>query len=335
MLNTTKIPLVSSEISGIWNSYVGETLLLCKFKYFLNRVEDTEIKDILQYSLDLCNQRIEKLTNILNQEKLPVPEGLKDTDININAPRLFSDTFYLHYISYASRVALQNYTINLSQTARSDIREYFAECIQQYIDLYNRAVELELSKSIFIKTPHVETPKKIEYVKNESFMMNWFGEKRALLTGEITHLFSISFASLIREALLTAFAQVCEDKRISSYILRGKDLAAKQTSMLNSILEDEDIPTPSTSDSYVTDSKIAPFSEKLMLNKILIICSAKINSIGIALSDAKRNDLQTTYLKFINELIKYSKDGLDIMIHNGWFEQPPQAIRHKNLVGAK
>lgn len=335
MSNITQIPLVSSEITGIWNSYMGESLLLCKFKYFLNRVEDTETQNILQYSLDLCNQRIEILTNLFNQEKLPTPEGFKEKDVNINAPRLFTDTFYLHYLSYTSRVAMKNYTMTLSQTARSDIRDYFSKCIQEYVDLYNRAAELKLSKGIFIRAPHVEVPKRVQYVKSEGFLIDWFGKKRALLTGEITHIFSINFASITRKALLVGFDQVCRDKKISNYILRGVDLATKQTDVLNSILEDEGIPTASSSDSYVTDSTITPFSEKLILNKIMIICSAKISSIGIALADTRRSDLQTIYTKLTDELMKYSKDGLDIMIHNGWLEQPPQSIRHENLVGAR
>ncbi|MFL0196778.1 DUF3231 family protein [Clostridium sp. WILCCON 0269] len=335
MSNTIKIPLVSSEITGIWNSYMGESLLLCKFKYFLNTVEDAEIRDILQHSLDLCNERIKILTDLFNQERLPVPEGFKDKDVNITAPRLFTDTFYLQYISYSSRVAMQNYTMTLIQIARADIRDYFSKCIQEYIDLYNKSTELKLSKGIFIRAPHVEVPKEVQYVKSESFLVDWFGKKRALLAGEITHIFSINFASVTRKALLVGFAQVCRDKKISNYILRGVDLATRQTDMLNSILENEDIPIPSPSDSYVTDSTAAPFSEKLMLNKIIIICSAKISSIGTAVTDTRRSDLLTIYTKLTNELMEYSKDGLDIMIHNGWLEQPPQAIKHKNLVGVK
>lgn len=34
MGDNTKIPLVSSEITGIWSSYMGGTLLINKLKYF-------------------------------------------------------------------------------------------------------------------------------------------------------------------------------------------------------------------------------------------------------------------------------------------------------------
>lgn len=68
------------------------------------------------------------------------------------------------------------------------------------------------------------------------------------------------------------------------------------------------------------------------MNKIMIMCSEKIISIGMALADVMRRDLQSSCKKITDEVLKYNKDGVDIMIENGWIEQPPQAIKHENLV---
>ena len=38
------------------------------------------------------------------------------------------------------------------------------------------------------------------------------------------------------------------------------------------------------------------------------------------------------YMRILPEVMKFVKDGSDIMIDNKWFEQPPQSIEHKNLV---
>jgi hypothetical protein len=104
---------------------------------------------------------------------------------------------------------------------------------------------------------------------------------------------------------------------------------------LTSLLPKENIPIPSSSDSYVTDSTIAPFSEKLMLNHSLLLISSGLSSLGIAIADTMRKDLQTTYMKFTVEGKTYAKEGTDILIDNGWLEQPPQAVKHENLVGVK
>ena len=137
MGDTTKIPLISSEITGLWNSYMSDTMIVSVLKFFLNRVDDAEIRALLQQTSDLSNKHIQELTNIFNQEKLIIPEGFTDSDVNINAPRLFDDSFYLTYLCFMARVGMHSYTLILNQIARSDIRTYFSKRINEYINLYN------------------------------------------------------------------------------------------------------------------------------------------------------------------------------------------------------
>lgn len=331
MEGNTKVPLISSEVSGIWNSYIGESEFVCIVKYFANRVDDKETRDILQYAFDLSNQRINILTNLFNEEKLPLPKGFTDEDVDINAPRLFTDALYLQYLAYAARVALRIYSVIFNRLGRSDIRAYFAKCILESIELSNKVAELSLSKGIFIRAPHIEVPKEAQYIKSDSFIFDWFGKKRPLLTDEITHIFSITNDSIIRRALITGFGQVCKDKKISNYISRVLTLSAQQNKGFNSILMEEDLPITGSSDSYVTDSTVSPFSDKLMLNKILIMYRIKISNLGIALADISRSDLNSLFIKYLNECTEYAQDAASILIDHGWLEQPPQAINHKNL----
>ncbi|BAH07579.1 DUF3231 family protein [Clostridium kluyveri] len=331
MGSTTKTPLVSSEISAIWNSYIGESLVAHIIEYFSSRADDNEIGYMLQHILRLSNKRIKILTNLFNQEKLPLPEAFTDSDVDVNAPRLFTDILYLQYAAYEARASVRSYSVILSRVTRSDIREYFSKCIEESIDVYNRTAELGLSKGIFIKAPQVEVSKKVQYIKSKSFILDMLGKKRALLTDEIADIVSIANDTVIRKALIIGFGQVCKNKEVSDYISRVMALANKQNDGLNSFLIDEGIPIGIPSDSYVTDSTISPFSDKIMLNKILIMYRLKINSIGIALANIMRSDLKVTYRKYLDESMEYSKDGMDIMIDNGWLEQPPQAINHENL----
>jgi len=331
MGDTARMPLCSSEISGIWNSYIGENQFICLVKYFSNRVDDNETRDLLLYALDLSNQRINTLTNIFNQEKLPIPKGFIDEDVNINAPRLFTDTLYLHYLSYAARVAIRSYGLIFNRITRSDVRDYFSKCIIESIDLSNRVSELSLSKSILIRAPHIEVSKETQYIKSDSFMLDWFGKKRALLTDEITHIFSIINDTILRRALITGFSQVCRDKKTFNYLSKVLALSAQQNKDLNLILIEENLPITGYSDSYVTDSTISPFSDKLILNKMLLMYKVKISNVGMALAEISRSDLSSIFAKQLEECTKYTQDGMSILIDHGWLEQPPQAINHKKL----
>jgi len=93
-----QIPLISSEIGGLWNAYMSESLTTKVLSYFLNRVEDEETRVLLQQTLDMSNQHLTEITNIFNQAGLPIPDAFNDNDVNISAPRLFSDSFYLFVI---------------------------------------------------------------------------------------------------------------------------------------------------------------------------------------------------------------------------------------------
>lgn len=331
MGDTTEIPLVSSEIAGLWNSYMSDTMIVCVLKYYLNNVEDSETRVILQQTLDLSNKHIKELTNIFNQEKLTIPEGFNDTDINISAPRLFTDHFYLAYLCFQSTVGMHNYTLILNHIARSDIRTYFTERINENINLYNNSTNIKLSQGTFIRAPRVEVTQGIQYVESQSFITDWFGEKRPLLAIEITHIFAIKYANLVGRAITTAFGQVSKNKKVSDYFFEGEKIATQYIYELNGLLTNEGIPIPSSSDSFVTSSVVSPFSEKLMMNHLAVLSTSAISSLGMAMADTMRSDLEAKYIKYVAEIMKYGKKGANIMIDNKWLQRSPQAINHENI----
>lgn len=331
MGDTLKIPLVASEIAGLWNSYMRDSLVVCVLNFFVNRVDDNETRSILQETLDLSNQHIQVFQNFFNQAGLPIPEGFTDEDINVNAPRLFTDEFYPLYLCDLSRAEMLSNSQILSTSARADIRDYFTKLLIESAGLYNKVSDLRLSKGIFTRVPQVEVPKNIEYIKNQNFIVELFGEKRALLVGELNHISCVILANIVGRVLTTGFGQVCKTNEISKYMFRGRDMSSKKIDIFTSVLTSENIPISSTPYSFVTDSTIAPFSEKLMMYHIVVAGLLSVSNDGLALAESLRSDLSTTYIRFLTEALAYSKDGANIMINNKWFEQPPQAIKHENL----
>jgi hypothetical protein len=332
MSDIKKIPLASSEIAGLWNSYMSDTLIVCVLKHYLTHVNCEETRALMQQTSDLSKQHIEEATNLFMEEELPIPVGYTDKDVNINAPRLFTDSYYLHYLGFMSKILMHNYTLILNQIARADIRDFFSKRIHESINLYNSSIELQLSKGITIRAPIVEVPKEVQYIKSQSFTFDWFGEKRPMLAIEITLIYSIIYQNLIGRAISTGFGQVSKMKKSSDCFFHGSDIEGKHIEKLTSLFTYEGIPIPSTSDLFVTDSTVAPFSEKLMLNHAMLLSASRISSIGIALANIQRSDLQTILTKYIYEDLDYSKDGADILIDNGWLEQSPQTVNHKKLV---
>lgn len=98
--------LTSAEIASIWTAYMNDSMSKCILGYFLKDVEDQDIRSIIQYAYDLSSTHIEKLTAIFEKEKLPLPTGFTSEDVNMNAPRLYTDSFMLDYIGHVSRAGL-------------------------------------------------------------------------------------------------------------------------------------------------------------------------------------------------------------------------------------
>lgn len=53
----------------------------------------------------------------------------------------------------------------------------------------------------------------------------------------------------------------------------------------------------------------------------------------MAMADTMRSDLEAKYIKYVAQIMKYSKKGANIIIiiDNKWLQQPPQSIKHENL----
>ena len=324
--------MVSSEIASLWSSYMSNSLSVAVLKYFLNVVEDEDAKPHVQHAYDLAKENIRIVTEFFKEEGLPIPHGFSDNDVNFNAPRLYSDSFMLFYISILGRVAMNAYSLAYNNIPRSDIRDYFSKAIQTTMDLHEKISITLLKNGLFIKAPIVEVSKEISYLKKENLLDSVFAPPRSIFTVEIMHIFNNILVNKLTETLVMGFGQVSKSKQVKDHMFKKADTLRDHTETLGTILSNEFIAVPSSNGMALTDSTESPFSEKLMMfHATNLLGVSVIGNYGLSLGTSIRGDLIAAYLRFMTEISKHAKDGVDIMIENGWFEQPPQAINHKNL----
>ena len=60
--------------------------------------------------------------------------------------------------------------------------------------------------------------------------------------------------------------------------------------------------------------------------------AAGIGNYGMALAASPRRDIGLEYMSLIPEVALYAEDGANIMIKNGWMEEPPQADNRDQLI---
>lgn len=329
------VGLSSTEIAGLWTTYINDSLSICLGKHFLHHSNNEDVKPLIKLTLDLSKEHIEEIKSIFEKEKIPIPRGFSDEDIDLSAPPLFFDLFSVSYTYGMSRMGLTNYGMLLSNVAREDIRTFFSKCLTSTLGLYNTSVNLMLSKGIYDRPSMIPYPDKVEFVKKkDTFLSKWFEKKRPLNVLELSEMFFNIERNYFALVLLTGFIQVVKDEQIKKFLTKGKELALKQINFLNHTLIKEDLLGTIMINSEVSTSTLSPFSEKLIMNLVAMLNTQGITFIGHALATSARIDISTEYSKLIPEILQYGKDGTDILIERGWMEEPPHAPNREELAGS-
>lgn len=325
--------LTSSEISHLWTTFMHYSTLWCIYEYFISHVDDPDILTFFQEDcINIINTRLNAVSDYLRKNGCPVPIGFSKDDVDTDAPRLFSDIFCLYYTKNMASIGIGLSGQALTSAARPDIREFYTECLVVGARVLNRASDILLSKGLYIRPPYITTIKEQDFVKEQNFLQGFLGKPRPLLAVEIDQLFLSYINNYFGKSLLIGFRQVVKPEKIQSYFCRGIEIAEKHIEIFRSLLEKEAIPVPAFWDAFVTDFTVPPFSDKLMLYHIVELNTIGFRNYATAMSSSLRHDLSAAYARLMAEVANYLEDGCNIMIENGWFEEPPRMIDRQDLV---
>lgn len=322
--------LTSAEMGKLWATYMGNSMAKCILSYFLQHVEDEDIKTLVENALKLSEEFLKTTTEIFTKEAFPIPRGFSQEDVNIGAPRLFEDEFYVHYLKYTAKAGMSIYSVAIPLVYRKDVKEFFRYCMDCTIDLMEQIKEILMSKGLIIKPPLIPVPEKVEFV-HQDFLNGYFGHVRPLHALEITHFYDNIENNVTSKALIMAFAQVAKDKKIKELFEKGRDMTTKNIQRYMQMLHDENLPSPSFQDDLVTSSTFSPFSDKIMLFHKIDMFSMKMRAFGNSVAVNGRHDIGICYTKSLMKIAAFVQDGAKIMIEKGWFEQVPHAADREKL----
>lgn len=319
---TRHVKLTAPEIANIWSQYQSDSLAICVYKYMLQTVEDKAIRDILKFSLRIAEGHIVTITQYFKEEGFPVPHGFTDDDIDLNAPRLFSDTICLTYTYIMSVNGLAGYAAALTTNVRRDIRDYFVICQEETMKLFNTSLDLLLEKGIVARPPTINPADSVSFISEQTFISNLLGGERALNAIEISHLFWDLKKISLSKAFTMAFSQVAKSEEVRNFLWRGSEIYLKHLQIYQDFLTKEQLQFPKTDDQEITSSTTPPFSDRLMMFHKALFSSTTISFYGVAIGTCQRADLVATYTRLAAEMVKYTEDGMNILIKNKWMEEP-------------
>jgi hypothetical protein len=318
--------LTSAEMGKLWATYMGNSMAKCILSYYLQHVEDENIKNLLENALKLTEEFLKTIKEIFEKENFPIPKGFTEEDVNLNAPRLFEDEYYVHYLKYAAKAGMSIYNVGIPLVYRKDVKEFFRYCMNSTMDLMDQIKEILMNKGLIIKPPLIPIPEKVDFV-NKDFLNGFLGHVRPLHALEIAHFYDNIENNVTSKALIMAFAQVAKDENIRQLFERGRDMTATNIENYIQKLHDENLPSPTFLDDLVTTTLFSPFSDKLMLFHKMDMFSMKIRAFGNSVAVNGRHDVGLLYTKSLMKIGAFVEDAAKIMIEKGWMEQPPSAAK--------
>jgi len=326
--------LTASEIAQLWTSYMEYTMLRCQWKYFLAATKSPYIRELETHTLELIEHRIRIIAGFLEMDDFPLPVGFSDSDINIDAPPLFSETFLLDFLRLELKTSLTFNTLNIGMSTRPDVRDFYSACVESSIRLNTKVTNFMLSEGVLAKPPTVTLSDGIEFVSGPGFMSGFIGEKRPLLAIELAHLQNNVLANDIGRILLTGFKQVAPSKEVQNFMEKGIQLSGDFLDTLSAKAMEDQINLTFTHDTGVTTSTITPFSEKLMMFHIMVLNAKAMGDYGVSIANSMRHDLAKTYSQMMIEAGQFSEQCAKFMMKKGWLEEPPQ-VPNRELLASK
>lgn len=332
-MNSNHVPLTSSEIGNLWMTYQEKTMLLRFLEYFLEHVENEDIQQILKSTYDSSEQIVESIKHIFQQEGAVIPLGFTANDVNKGVPKLFDYLYEPMFLHMISKIEASLFAMYSTMSYRKDIRQLFKQLTANAQEMFDQCTQFLLDKGVLVRPPFMTMPKEIAFIKDKNYLsgFNLLRETRSLNAIEISLIHHAIETNLTGMQLMIGFAQVANDKKVKEYFVEGMKLSKDVETTLGEYLRQDYIEPPASHAGKATNSTVAPFSDKLMMYITNLLGSFGIGSNALGGAFSLRSDLLVTMARLTQKIIPFVKDGGELMIKNGWMEEPPQVEDRKQL----
>jgi len=318
-------PFTAFEMGKLWATYMGNSMSIQILSYFLEHCEDEDVKHLLENGLALSKDFTKRIEGFFKKENFPIPIGFTKDDVNLGAPRLYADEFYVHYLKYVAKAGMSLYAVAVPLMMREDVREFFIYCNECTTVFLGQINSVLAEKKYINLPPSIPIPDGIDKVEQQSYLNGFIGEVRPMQAMEIIHLWDNIENNVTSMALLLGFHQSVQDQKIKALFKRGLDMTDKALKQYKEKLHSEHIQSPSYLDHLVQPSTFAPFSDKIMLFHKVDMFAMKIRSFGNSMAVTARRDLNFLYGRTLMSIGLFVDDGMNILIDKGWVESPPTA----------
>src|SRR5690349_10558271 len=146
MEDKSKIPLTAAEMAGLWTQYINDSVATCVSGYFLEKVEDEEVRPIIEFALNKAKENSAIMQDLFNKNNFPIPLGYTNQDVNYHAPKLFNDTFVAMYFRNLSIIAMAASSTSLGLVTRPELVSFHKRILKAGVTLQDQTRDLMLKQ---------------------------------------------------------------------------------------------------------------------------------------------------------------------------------------------
>ncbi|GGK08324.1 hypothetical protein GCM10007063_33390 [Lentibacillus kapialis] len=321
-----KPKMSASELGALWMTYHKKGVILRMLEYFIETTDDPKAKDLMSGLCKQLHQKVIEMKTMFENEGVMPPEGFIEKDVNLKAPKLWENGFDIMFSRILKEISVGMYALHLTMTYRKDIIKLYQGLSKLSETFYGHFTEYLLEKDFLSRPNYVNMPVSIDFITDKDYAKgtNIMGYKRTLNTVEFGPLYHAMETNITGMQLMDGFIQTAKDEEVKMYFTVGKGLAKEQIREISKILLKNDIQPPVTPGSTVTNSTIAPFSERLMMFCTYLLNGLALGGGGFGAGFSLRNDLQIKNAIFGKDIFQYQRNGIMLMMSKGWLEEPPK-----------
>lgn len=316
----------SSELGALWMTYHKKSMILRILEYFIEKSDDPKAMDLMSELWNQLHPIILEMKTMLEKEGAAVPDGFTKKDVHLEAPKLWENGFDIMLCRVLKEISMGMYVFHLTMAYRPDIIKIYRDMTEVTEIFYGHFTQYLLDNNLNTSPTYVSMPTSTDYISDKDYFKgsNIFGNKRPLNTVEFGYLYRNIEMNITGMQLLNGFIQTTKDEDVKKYFTQGRELCKEIISETSNILLENHIQPPATPGGTLTNSTIAPFSEKLMMYCNYLLGGLSLGAGGFSAGFSLRKDLQAKNVIFAKDMYQYQLNGVQLMISKGWMEEPPK-----------
>jgi len=321
-----KPKMSSSELGALWLTYHKKSMILRMLEYFIEKSDDQEARDLMSELWNQLYSKFIEMKTLIENEGAIAPDGFSKEDVNLEAPKLWDNGFDIMFCRILKEISMSMYVLHLTMSYRQDIIKLYRDITEITEAFYGYFTQYLLDKNLYTRPTYIMMPKSTDYITDKDYLKgtNILGDKRPLNTIEFGYLYHVVETNITGMQLMMGFIQTTKDEEVKKYLTKGKELSKEIISETSDILLENNIQPPATPGGTVTNSTMAPFSEKLMMYCNYLLSGFAIGGGAFSAGFSLRNDLIAKNTIFSKDIFQYQLNGTKLMIDKGWFEEPPK-----------